>query len=231
MLHEFFVKPLIKLSWQRRIEMMRIAASDLFGEDAGEREFRQGIEGEEGDFAGFGVSGINAAFIIEQIAQEKELVSSERIRRMRMTVAVINGDQFCGANAITRLFKNFADDSGRRGLAGVCPAAGKRPAEMIELFLDEQDAIVLKNSRADIDFGRGMTGLGVENGFDLIEIGVSPAREHLSGDGENLLVALAIKRRRIVKQTALGDCLEALRPDEPLRCGHDKDCSLVRQCH
>jgi hypothetical protein len=29
----------------------------------------------------------------------------------------------------------------------------------------------------------------------------------------------------------LGDCLEALRPDEPLRCGHDKDCSLVRQCH
>jgi hypothetical protein len=29
----------------------------------------------------------------------------------------------------------------------------------------------------------------------------------------------------------LGDCLKALRPDEPLRCGHDRGCSLVEQYH
>mgnify|MGYP005857403889 CR=1 FL=1 len=148
-----------------------------------------------------------------------------------MAVAVIDGDQLCGADAIAGFFKDFTNDGGRRRLAGVCPAAGERPAEMIQLFLHQQDAVVLKNSRADINFGRRMTGLGVENGFDLSEVGVSAAGDHLSGDGENLLIALTIKRWRIVKKTALGDCLKALRPDEPLRCGHDKGCSLVRQYH
>lgn len=75
MMHEFFIKPLIKLGWQGQVEVVGMAAGDLFGQDTKQRQIGERVDWEKRDFAGFRIGDINAALIVEQIAQKKELIN------------------------------------------------------------------------------------------------------------------------------------------------------------
>ena len=85
---------------------------------------------------------------------------------------------------------------------------------MIELLLHQQDFVVAEDHAAHVHFGRGVPALRLEQRADGRQIGAAIRRHHLDGDLLHLLVALAVKGRRVVIQPGLSEGLQPLRPVE-----------------
>jgi hypothetical protein len=191
--------------------------SDLRGHNSSERERREMIFGEELGVGGFlAVRGGTSA----KLGEEKEFVNMKYVGRMTVEVAVEDGSEFGDADFVARFFASFAGSGGGRRLADIGPTAGKRPATVLA-FTNKKDAAILEGGNADIDFGRGVTGLLRKERGDWTGAGESRARgHHLSSYIADFLITVNVEFVLAIGKTRLGDGLEATRPGEPLGNGH-----------
>jgi len=191
---------------------------DLGGSDATERECGEMVLGEKLGVRGF-VTILGRATC--ELGEKKKFVGMKDVGRMAVEVAVKDGCEFADANLIAGFFAGFTDGSEGRRFTHIGPASGEGPATVLE-FADEEDATILEGSDADIDFGSGVTGLLGKKFFQ--EIGTGKSRrsgQHFRGYGADLVVALDIEFVLTIGEAGLGDGLEASRPGEPLRNGHE----------
>jgi hypothetical protein len=99
-----------------------------------------------------------------------------------------------------------------RLLADLRPAAGQRPEPVVDPA-HEEHAPVAERRRADVDLRRRVTCLRRERRDELLRREL--AGGHLGRDVPDLLVPLAVKRMRVVREPALRDRLEPPHPVEP----------------
>ena len=192
--------------------------SNLRGRDATEGKWGKMVFGEK-----LGVGSLVAVLrrATYEFGEKKKFVGMKEVGRMAVEVAVKDGCEFADANLIAGLFAGFTDGSEGRGFTHIGPASGEGPATVLE-FADEEDATILEGSDADIDFGSGVTGLPGEKFFQGIGSGKSRrSGQHFRGYGADLMVALDIEFVLTIGEAGLGDGLEASRPSEPLRNGHE----------
>ncbi len=191
---------------------------DLLGSDATERERREMIFGEELGIRGFvAVLGSTA----DEFGEEKDFVGMKGVGRMAVQIAVEEGDKLGDADVVAGFFAGFAGGGDGGRLTDIGPTAGEGPATVLE-FPDKEDAAIPESGNANIDFGRGVTGLLGEEILKGSGTGESGASgHHLGGKVADLVVAVNIELVLAIGEPGLGDGLEAARPDEPLGNGHE----------
>ena len=105
------------------------------------------------------VIGISSSLIIRQLAQEKQLIGVEDIRRVGMLVAIISRQQLDGAAVVARLFPYLADDALSGAFADVRPPTGQCPAVVVHFLLYQQNPLIAEEHAAHVYFRRGMSHL------------------------------------------------------------------------
>ena len=75
----------------------------------------------------------------------------ERIRRVVVEVVVVDGGQLTPLWLHSRIFADFAEGGDAGRVADVGPATGESPGTVVAF--DEEDAIVVEDGGADVDFG------------------------------------------------------------------------------
>jgi hypothetical protein len=153
-------------------------------------------------------------------ADEEEFVRMEGIGRVIVEIVVVDGGEFFYLGFVARFFANLAEGGDARGIANISPTAGERPGSVVTFF-DEEDAIVVEDSGADVNLWGGVA----EISFEEIEhrvgrVGIVWGGENLGGDLADLVEAFYVEGIFGVRQAVLGYGLEALRPLEPLRISH-----------
>src|SRR6516162_4451801 len=126
--------------------------SDLRGSNAGKGEWWKPVFGKKLGAGGF-MAVLSRATL--EFAEEKELVSVESVGRVPVKVTVVERCKLADANVVAGFFPGLArgGDAGR--LTHIGPAARERPATVFDLA-DEENAAIVKNCGANVDFGSGI---------------------------------------------------------------------------
>jgi len=137
-----------------------------------------------------------------------------------VAIAIKQGQQAGGTHAVTRFFPDLAFGSQTGGLAYVNPTAGECPAA-IHTFFDQQNFVITKNDSAYIQFGGSVALLTGKQIGNVGQVVVGVRGQDLRRDLAEILKALNVKDIGGVRQTRLGNGLQALGPIKPERLvGH-----------
>jgi len=165
-------------------------ASDLRGSDTGKGEWWKSVFGKKLGAGGF-MAVLSRATL--EFAEEKELVSVESVRRVPVEVTVVQRCELRDANVVAGFFPGLArgGDAGR--LTHIGPAARERPATVFNLA-DQENAAIMKDGGANIDFGSGIACLTrEERGRWLIGRKQSARGHDFGSDGSDFVIALDVK--------------------------------------
>lgn len=133
-----------------------------------------------------------------------------------MKFAVKEGGQFRDADFETGFFTNLASGGDGGRLANVRPAAGKRPAAVLN-FADEKNLAIAERSDTHVDLGSGVARLLGKEVLDRSGAGEGGAcAHHFSGNVADFVVAVDIEFVFGIGQAGLRDSLKTPSPDEPL---------------
>ena len=191
---------------------------DLTGHNADEGERRKLILREEAGIGGF-VAVLRGA--TADFGEKKHFVRVEGVGRMSVKFAVKDGREFGDVNFVAGFFAGLAcsGDGGR--FADIGPSSRKGPAAVFE-FANEKEAALTECGDADVDLGRGVTGLLGEEILDRSGAGEGGARgHHFGSDVADFVIAVNIKFVLAVGEAGLGDGLEPAGPSEPLGSSHE----------
>ena len=164
--------------------------SDLRGSDAGKGKWWKPVFGKKLGAGGF-MAVLSRATL--KFAEEKELVSVESVGRVPVKVTVVERCELGDANVVAGFFPGLArgGDAGR--LTHIGPAARERPAPVFNLA-DEENAAIVKNCGANVDFGSRIACLTrEERGRRLIGRKHGARRHDFGSDGADFVIALHVK--------------------------------------
>lgn len=187
---------------------------DLGRGDAGEGQRWDGVRLEEAD--GIGLGG-HRRVVVQDLAQEEELVDVVEAWRMPVPVAVVSREEPGHTYPVTRLLVDLACRRLGRGFTDVCPPSRQRPAAIVWLFDQKDAAVAVEDGGPYVDLRGCWPHLEVEKPLCLVQVARRVGRQYLGRYLPQLLVAPRVVGVLGVGEAVLGYRLQALDPQQPGR--------------
>ena len=127
-------------------------------------------------------------------AEEEKFIGMEGKRRMVVEVVVVDGGELFYFGFVAGFFADLAEGGDAGCVADVGPAAGEGPG-VVGAFFDEEDAVFVEHSRADVDLWSGVAEvIFKESDYGVCDLGIVGRGENFGGDLADLFEAFDVER-------------------------------------
>lgn len=205
---------LVELGRESRVGVVSSDHGELVGDDAANREWGW-VQRVKPTQLGDLMVGIRERPVIEQFAQEKQLVDGVGERNRVTAITFVHGDQASSAHDVSTFFTDLTRDRDARRIARIRPPTGERP-KSVGLFPNKKDLPIGAQDRAThVDLRSRVPGVQHKRVGDCLSGQAGHTGDDLGCDVPDLLVAVAVKLILSPGQTRLADALQSAHPAKP----------------